>query len=45
MPNPTLEAEARLRAGERLLELGGHEDGEAELRKALAYHRSVGATY
>jgi len=43
--NPTLEAEARLHAGERLLEQGLHGEGEAELEKALAFYRSVEATY
>jgi tetratricopeptide (TPR) repeat protein len=45
MPNPTLEASTRLHAGERLLELGYREQGEAELRRALAFHRSVDATH
>ena len=45
MPNPNLEANTRLHAGQRLLELGRREEGEAEVRKALAFHRSVAATY
>jgi class 3 adenylate cyclase/tetratricopeptide (TPR) repeat protein len=43
MPNPTFEAEVRLHAGERLADLGRREDAEAELRKALAFYRSVDA--
>ena len=45
MPNPTLEALTRLHAGERLLELGRQEEGEVELRRALAFHRSVDASH
>jgi class 3 adenylate cyclase/tetratricopeptide (TPR) repeat protein len=44
MPNPALEAKTRLHAGERLLALGEREQGEAELRRALAFHRGVAAT-
>jgi len=45
MGNTTLEAEQRLRAGERSIEQGNREEGEAELRKALTFYRSVGATH
>jgi hypothetical protein len=38
------EAEARLRAAELLLAAGRSAEGEAQLEKALAFYRSVGAT-
>ncbi|HXG77618.1 MAG TPA: AAA family ATPase [Gaiellaceae bacterium] len=41
--SPTLEARARLLAGERLLAEGNRTGAEAELRKALAFYDSVGA--
>ncbi len=43
--SPTWEARLRLRAEEELIETGRRAEGEAELRRALAFHRSVGATY
>ncbi|MEX2614441.1 MAG: adenylate/guanylate cyclase domain-containing protein [Gaiellaceae bacterium] len=43
--NPTFEAELRLYGGERLIEAGRRREGEAELEKALAFYRSVGATF
>jgi tetratricopeptide (TPR) repeat protein len=45
MGNPTLEARARLDAGALLIEQGDREAGEAELRKALAFYRSVDAAH
>ena len=42
--SPTLEAEARLCAAEELIEAGRRAEGEAELEKALAFYRTVGAT-
>jgi 16S rRNA G966 N2-methylase RsmD len=42
--SPTLEAEARLCAAEELIEAGQRAAGEAELQKALAFYRKVGAT-
>jgi tetratricopeptide (TPR) repeat protein len=45
MPNPTLQAETRLHAGERLLDSGDHERGAAEIQKALKFHRSVAAAH
>jgi len=42
---PTLEADARLFGGESLILTGRRAEGEAELRKALAFYRSVGATF
>jgi len=44
MGNLTLEAEQRLHAGERSIERGRRSEGEAELRRALAFYRSVEAT-
>jgi tetratricopeptide (TPR) repeat protein len=38
------EARARLRAAQQLAEQGRHKEGEAQLEKALAFYRSVGAT-
>jgi tetratricopeptide (TPR) repeat protein len=44
MGSPTLEAEDRLHAGRRFLELGLRADAEVELERALAFYRSVDAT-
>jgi class 3 adenylate cyclase/tetratricopeptide (TPR) repeat protein len=43
--NPTLEAAQRLFGGEHLLRQGERADGELEVRKALAFYRSVDASY
>jgi tetratricopeptide (TPR) repeat protein len=40
----TFEAEARLCAAEQLIEGGRRAEGEAELQRALAFYRKVGAT-
>jgi tetratricopeptide (TPR) repeat protein len=40
----TLEADARLRAAEKLIGSGRRAEGAIELQKALAFYRSVGAT-
>jgi hypothetical protein len=45
MGSPTIEADLRLRAGERLLQAGRQLEGEAELRKAIEFHTRVGATH
>ena len=45
MGAPTFEALARLLGGEELIEAGRRAEGEAELEKALAFYRSVGATF
>jgi tetratricopeptide (TPR) repeat protein len=42
--SPTFEAEARLCAAEELIEAGQSAQGEAELQRALAFYREVGAT-
>ena len=42
---PALEAWARMNAAEELIESGRQAEGEAELEKALAFYRSVGATF
>ncbi len=42
---PTLEALARLLGGEELIDAGRRAEGEAEIEKALAFYRSVGATF
>ena len=42
---PTGEADARLRAAERLVAAGRHAEGAAQLEQALAFHRSVEATF
>ncbi len=42
--NRLFEAEARLRAAERLLAAGRSGEGEAQLGRALAFYRSVGAS-
>ena len=44
MGAPTLEAEARLCAAEKLIEAGRRTEGDAELQKALAFYHKVGAT-
>jgi class 3 adenylate cyclase/tetratricopeptide (TPR) repeat protein len=44
MNAPTFEAMQRLAAAERLLAAGRREEGEAQLERALAFYRSVGAT-
>jgi tetratricopeptide (TPR) repeat protein len=41
----TWEALLRLRAAEELIEAGQRAEGEADLRRALAFYRSVGATF
>jgi len=41
----TIEAESRLSAANELIETGRRAEGEAELKKALAFYRSVGATF
>ena len=38
------EAEARLRLAEQLIREGRRDEGEAELEKALAFYRPIGAT-
>jgi predicted ATPase/class 3 adenylate cyclase len=44
MGSPTIEAELRLRAGERLIQAGRQVEGEAELRRTIEFHSQVGAT-
>jgi len=39
------EADARLRAAEKLVDAGRRAEGEVELHKALDFYRSVGATF
>jgi tetratricopeptide (TPR) repeat protein len=39
------EADARLRAAQNLIDAGRRAEGEVELKKALAFYRSVGATF
>jgi len=39
------EADARLRAAQKLIDAGRRAEGEVQLRKALAFYRSVGATF
>ena len=43
--SPTWEARLRLRAAEELIETGRRAEGETELQKALAFYRTVGATF
>ncbi|MGI8862456.1 MAG: ATP-binding protein [Gaiellaceae bacterium] len=43
--SPTWEARLRLRAAEELIETGRRAEGEEQAAKALAFYRSVGATY
>ena len=45
MGNTTLEAKQRLYAGQHLIEQGSQAEGQAELQRALAFFRSVGATH
>jgi tetratricopeptide (TPR) repeat protein len=45
MGNTTFEARQRLHAGERLVASGQRAAGDVQLQKALAFYRSVGATY
>jgi hypothetical protein len=42
---PTFEAFARLFAGESMIEAGRRAEGEAEVGRALAFFRSVGAPF
>jgi len=42
---PTWEARLRFRAAEELIATGRHAEGEAQLEQALAFYRSVGATF
>jgi hypothetical protein len=39
------EAELRVHAGRDLIERGRQGEGDAELRKAIDFYRSVGATF
>ena len=41
----TMEARHRLSAAEELIEAGRRTEGEAELERALAFCRSVGASF
>ena len=43
--SPPFEALARLFGGEDLIATGRRAEGEAEIERALAFHRSVGATF
>ena len=43
--SPTWEAFLRERAAEELIETGRRAEGETELQKALAFYRTVGATF
>ncbi len=43
--SPTFEVRSRLRAAEELIEAGRRTEGEVELQKALAFYRTVGATF
>ena len=43
--SPTWEARLRLRAAEELIETGRRAEGDAELQKAIAFYRTVGATF
>jgi hypothetical protein len=45
MPSPTLEGRMRMHAGEHLVASGRTAEGAIELRRALDFHRSVGATF
>ncbi|MEX2614309.1 MAG: hypothetical protein WD380_12090, partial [Gaiellaceae bacterium] len=45
MPSRTLEAWQQRSAGAHLIEAGRRAEGEVELQKALAFYRSVGATF
>jgi len=43
--SPTWEARLRFRAAEDLIEAGRRDEAEAQLEQALAFYRSVGATF
>jgi class 3 adenylate cyclase/tetratricopeptide (TPR) repeat protein len=43
--SPSLEARVRLRAADELIDNGRRAEGEEQVRKALAFYRSVAATY
>jgi hypothetical protein len=43
--SPTWEARLRMRAAEELIETGRREEGEVELRRAISFYRTVGATF
>ena len=43
--SPPWEARLRLRAAEELIEAGRRPEGEIQLAKALAFYRTVGATF
>src|SRR5205085_8043594 len=43
--SPTWEARLRFRAAEELIATGRREEGRAQLERALAFYRSVGATF
>ncbi|MEX2614442.1 MAG: AAA family ATPase [Gaiellaceae bacterium] len=43
--SPTWEARLRLRAGEELIETGRRAEADVELQKAIAFYRTVGATF
>ncbi|HSI97004.1 MAG TPA: hypothetical protein VK926_01460, partial [Gaiellaceae bacterium] len=40
-----IQAEVRLTAAEELVESGRRDEAEVELQRALAFYRSVGATF
>ncbi len=42
---PAFEADARFAAAEELIEAGRRAEGEEQLEQALAFYRSVGATF
>ena len=42
---PTFEAEARFAAAEELIAAGRRKEGEEQLERAMAFYRSVGATF
>ncbi len=42
---PSWEAKLRMRAAEELIDAGRRHDGEVELQKALAFYRTVGASF
>jgi tetratricopeptide (TPR) repeat protein len=43
--SPTWQARLRFRAAEDMVEAGRHAEGEAQLERALAFYRSVGASF
>ena len=45
MGAPSIEADVRFGAAEALIAQGRAAEGQAELEKALAFYRSVGATF